>query len=157
MNVLDSDIKSLMNKYKKYVVYGLSNDEEKASHYVPVYMREHRWDMVGTYPKQHAAGEFKIFNQLSSVPAEYRKMVNVFRSSERVPEVIDEILALGGVDLSAQPLEPWPRFNHSPGMPLSPIKGAPSGSMGRAPFHSCTLTPVLAFCAAPGNQSCSTL
>ena len=98
MNVLDSDIKSLMNKYKKYVVYGLSNDEEKASHYVPVYMREHRWDMVGTYPKQHAAGEFKIFNQLSSVPAEYRKMVNVFRSSERVPEVIDEILALGGVE-----------------------------------------------------------
>ena len=98
MNVADSEIKSMMNKYKKYVVYGLSSDEDKASHYVPVYMKEHGWDMVGTYPKKHDVGGFKIFEQLSSVPAEYRKMVNVFRSSDRIPEVVDEILAVGGVE-----------------------------------------------------------
>jgi hypothetical protein len=45
---------------------------------------------------------------------------------------------------SAQPLEPWPRLSHTPGMPLAPSTGGPSGSMGRAPFHSCTLAPVLA-------------
>ena len=42
-------------------------------------------------------------------------------------------------------------------MPLSPMMGGPSGSMGLAPFHSCTLAPVLESWAAPGNQSCSTL
>ena len=55
---------------------------------------------------------------------------------------------------SAQPLEPWPRFSHSPGMPLAPMTGGPSGSMGRAPFHTCT---PLDRRAAAGNQSASTL
>jgi hypothetical protein len=41
-------------------------------------------------------------------------------------------------------------------MPVAPISGGPSGSIGRAPFHSCTAAPVLASCAAPGNQSWST-
>jgi uncharacterized protein len=99
MNVLDREIKSLMSKYKKYAVYGLSNNIEKASHYVPVYMRDQGWDIVGTYPKDHDVGQFKIFDLLSNVPSDYRKMVNVFRSSERIPEVIDEVLAIGGIEL----------------------------------------------------------
>ncbi len=99
MNVSESEIKPLLEKYKKYVVYGLSPDTTKASHYVGVYMRNKGWDMVGTYPKNHEVGEFKIYDQLKSVPAEYRKFVNVFRSSENIPQVVDEILAVGGVEL----------------------------------------------------------
>ena len=54
---------------------------------------------------------------------------------------------------SAQPLEPWPRLSHTPGMPLAPITGGPSGNIGRAPFQLCAL----ACTAAPGNQSSSHL
>ena len=54
----------------------------------------------------------------------------------------------------AQPLEPWPRFSHTPGTPLAPSTGGPSGSMGRAPFHTCTPRDRR---AAPGYQSSSTL
>src|SRR5690606_38223423 len=39
---------------------------------------------------------------------------------------------------SAQPLEPWPMLIHTPGTPVAPSSGGPSGSIGRAPFHSCT-------------------
>jgi hypothetical protein len=99
MNVKENEIKDLLNKYKKFSVYGLSPDEEKASHYVPVYMRDHGWEMVGTYPKIHDAGGFQIYSKLSDVPAEYRKFVDVFRSSDRIPDVVDEVLAAGGVEV----------------------------------------------------------
>ncbi|MNT14307.1 hypothetical protein D3C72_1493060 [compost metagenome] len=99
MNVKDSEFKSLLEKYQKFSVYGLSPDETKASHYVPLYMRNHGWQMVGTYPKIHSSGGFQIFKSLKEVPAEYRKFVDVFRSSDRIDEVVDEALEVGGVEV----------------------------------------------------------
>lgn len=99
MNVKDSDFKSLLEQYQKIAVYGLSNDPQKPSHYVPLYMREQGWDLVGTYPKPHSFNQFQIYPSLKEVPAEYRKFVNVFRSSEKIPEVVDEVLKLGGVEV----------------------------------------------------------
>lgn len=99
MNVADSEIKALLEKYKKFAVYGLSPDPEKPSHYVPVYMRSNGWQMVGTYPKPHSEGGFEVYKSLKEIPPEYRKFVDVFRSSDRIPEVVDEILAVGGVEV----------------------------------------------------------
>lgn len=99
MNVKDSEFKSLLQQYKKFAVYGLSPDPDKASHYVPLYMRDHGWDMVGTYPKQHNVNQFQIYPSLKEVPPEYRKFVDVFRSSERIPDVVDEVLEVGGVEV----------------------------------------------------------
>jgi uncharacterized protein len=99
MNVLDSEIKDLITKYKKFSVYGLSSDEDKASHYVPLYMRDHGWEMVGIYPKQHEVNGFNIYDKLSKIPADYRKFVDVFRSSDRIPQVVDEVIEVGGVEV----------------------------------------------------------
>ena len=99
MNVKDSEFKALLKKYKKFAVYGLSPDATKASHYVPLYMRDHGWKMVGTYPKDHNASGFKIYKTLKDIPAEYRKFVDVFRSSDRIEDVVDEALEAGGVEV----------------------------------------------------------
>jgi uncharacterized protein len=99
MNVKDSEIKGLMEQYKKFAVYGLSPDAEKPSHYVPKYMRDHGWQMVGTYPKIHEVDGFKIYPKLADVPAEYRKFLDVFRSSDRIGELVDEVLEVGGVEV----------------------------------------------------------
>jgi uncharacterized protein len=99
MNVKESEIKNLLTHYQEFSVYGLSPDEDKPSHYVPLYMRDHGWKIVGTYPKEHESNGFKIYKKLADVPAEYRKFVDVFRSSERVPEVVDEVLECGGVEV----------------------------------------------------------
>ena len=99
MNVSDNEIKDLLESYKQYVVYGLSPSLEKPSHYVPVYMRDHGWDMVGVYPKIHDQNAFKIYKSLSEVPLEYRKFINVFRASERIPDLVDELIELGGVEV----------------------------------------------------------
>lgn len=99
MNVKNPEIKELLNKYKKFAVYGLSGDPDKPSHYVPLYMREHGWKMVGSYPKKHNVNGFEIYDSLKAVPAEYRKFVDVFRSSDKIPDVVDEVLAVGGVEV----------------------------------------------------------
>lgn len=96
MNVQDSEIKNLMSRYKKFVVYGLSPDPTKPSHYVPLYMREKGWDVVGVYPKPHSVNGFKIYDKLSEVPPEYLKFIDVFRASDRIPEVVNEVLSLKG-------------------------------------------------------------
>jgi predicted CoA-binding protein len=99
MNVGEHEIKGILEKYKKFSVYGLSGEPAKPSHYVPLYMRDHGWQMVGTYPKSHQENGFKIYPSLKEVPAEYRKFVDVFRASDRIPEVVDEVLAAGGVEV----------------------------------------------------------
>ncbi len=99
MNVKENEIKNLLTQYKKFSVYGLSPEIQKPSHYVPLYMRNHGWEMVGTYPESHSASEFKIYESLSEVPADYRKFVDVFRGSNVIPRIVDEILAVGGVEV----------------------------------------------------------
>ncbi|XDD45821.1 CoA-binding protein [Leptospira sp. WS39.C2] len=99
MNVPDSEFKSLLQSYKTITVYGLSNDPSKPSHYVPAFIREKGWNVIGTYPKEHSVGDFQIYKSLKEVPIESRKFIDVFRSSDKIPEVVDEILSLGGTEV----------------------------------------------------------
>lgn len=99
MNVADSAFAELLKSNKKMVVYGLSPDVSKASHYVPVYMREQGWEIVGIYPKPHDVSEFTIYNSLKDVPLESRRFVNVFRSSDKILQVVEEAIAVGGVEV----------------------------------------------------------
>ena len=100
MNVKDSEIKALLSHYKDIAVYGLSPDPTKPSHYVPIYMQEQGWNIIaGTYPKAHNEGGFRIYTQLADIPTDFRKFLDVFRSSDRIPEVVDEVLRVGGVEV----------------------------------------------------------
>lgn len=99
MNVSDQEIKVILQKYKKICVIGLSPDTHKPSHSVPTYMRDQGFDIVGVYPQQSGAGGFKIYTDLKDVPPEYRKFINVFRRSEKILEVVNEVLALGGAEV----------------------------------------------------------
>lgn len=99
MNVNDQDFKELLEQYPQITVYGLSPDGKKPSYYVPEFIRGRGWDIVGVYPREHSEGGFKIYNSLADVPASYRKFINVFRSSDKIDAFVDEILALGGVEV----------------------------------------------------------
>ena len=99
MNIKDNEIKDLMLNYKQYSVYGLSPDVKKPSHYVPLYMRDEGWDMVGIYPRPHDHGEFQIYKNLNDVPQKYKKFLNVFRASNKIPDLVDEVIASGGVEV----------------------------------------------------------
>lgn len=99
MNVTDSEIKDILVKYKKLTVYGLSKDENKPSQYVPVYMASKGYDIVGIYPTEKQIAGFPIFQSLSQIPKEHLRFVDVFQKSEKIPAIVDEIIALGGVEV----------------------------------------------------------
>lgn len=97
MNTTDADIKRILADYKKITVLGLSPDSGKPSHRIPVFMRSQGYDVVGVYPNGKETDGFKIYQSLAEVPAEQRQFVNVFRGSEKISMIVDEILKLGGV------------------------------------------------------------
>lgn len=99
MNIKDNEIKELLLNYKKIAVYGLSPDSSKPSHYVPVYMKDKGWQIIGIYPKEVKDSNFTLYKNLAEVPKEYKKFLNVFRSSEKIPELVDEVIKTGGVEV----------------------------------------------------------
>lgn len=99
MNVEESEIKGLLDSYKKIGVYGLSDNPDRPSHYVPLYMREQGWDLVGAYPRDHSQNDFAIYKSFAEMPEEYRKFANIFRASDKIPMVVDELLEIGGIEV----------------------------------------------------------
>ncbi len=99
MNVSDLQIKEILLKYKNICVLGLSPELLKPSHYVPLFMKNNGYTVVGVYPKLFQTTDMKIYTDLQEVPIKQRAFVNVFRRSESVPEVIDEVLRVGGCEV----------------------------------------------------------
>lgn len=99
MNTSENDIKNILLTYKKFTVYGLSPDGSKPSQRVPLFMKSKGYDAVGVYPKGENINGFPIYSSLMAVPAEYRKFVDVFRSPDHILQVVDEVLAVGGVEV----------------------------------------------------------
>ncbi len=99
MNVNEQEIEKILNEQKRICVIGLSPDMSKPSYGVPHYMKQHGYDVVGVYPRGEETAGMKIYPKLADVPIEYRQFINVFRRAEAIPEVVDEVLKLGGCEV----------------------------------------------------------
>jgi predicted CoA-binding protein len=99
MNVDNDGIKKILTENKNICVIGLSPDYSKPSHSVPMFMKSKGYNITGVYPRGQDIGDVKVYAQLKDVPEKDRYFINVFRRSEAIPEVIDEILKLGGTKI----------------------------------------------------------
>lgn len=99
MNVKSAEFSELLKRYKKITVIGISPDPSKPSQSVPLYMKAQGYEVVGVNPGQTEIAGIKIYSSLAEVPAEFRKFVNVFRRPDHIPAVVDDVLAVGGVEL----------------------------------------------------------
>lgn len=96
MNVDNDGIKKILTENANICVIGLSPDASKPSHSVSMFMKSKGYSIVGVYPRGKDIGDVKVYAALKDVPEKDRYFVNVFRRSEAIPEVVDEILRLGG-------------------------------------------------------------
>ncbi len=97
MNTTDADIKKILTDYKKICVYGINPDQSKPSFQIPRYMAKQGYQITGVYPREVEIEDYRIYRTLSEVPAQDRMFVDVFRKSEAIPEVVDDVLKAGGV------------------------------------------------------------
>lgn len=87
-------IAELLKSAKTIAVVGLSDNPARTSYGVSAYMQSQGYRIIPVNPAiSEALGE-KAYPTLSEVP-EKVDIVNVFRRSEYVPEVVDEAIRLG--------------------------------------------------------------
>ncbi len=75
-------------------VVGLSEDPDKASHYVSAYMQRHGYRILPINPSVESALGEKSYSSLSELPVK-PDVVNVFRLPRHLPAIVDEMIQLG--------------------------------------------------------------
>lgn len=89
------DIKEMLTKYKNIAVVGLSPDPSKPSHGVAAYLKRVGYRIIPVNPscQQDILGE-QCYPTLADIPDQV-DIVDVFRRSEYLPEIVDQAIAKG--------------------------------------------------------------
>lgn len=97
----DVAIRALLEKAKRIVVVGLSPKPHRDSHRIGRYLQEQGYEVVPVYPREEEILGQKVYRQLQDVPGTI-DLVNVFRRSEDLPAVFDDVLASGALAVWTQ-------------------------------------------------------
>lgn len=89
----DDEIGKLLRSSKTIAVVGLSDSPLRPSHGVAAYMQSHGYRIIPVNPAVKGALGEKAVPSLSEI-SEKVDIVDVFRRSEFVPEVVDEAIRL---------------------------------------------------------------
>jgi len=89
-----STMSSLLRSSKTIAVVGLSNKRWRASHGVSEYMQRAGYRIIPVNPELTEALGEKSYPDLDSVPGPI-DIVNIFRRSEFVPELVDAAIRIG--------------------------------------------------------------
>jgi uncharacterized protein len=89
-----ADFKKMLTTYKTIAVVGLSPDEGKPSHGVAAYLKKAGFRIIPVNP---SCGEIlgeRCYPTVADIPEEV-EIVDIFRRSEFVPEIVDQAIAKG--------------------------------------------------------------
>ena len=89
-----SPAERILRGYRRIAVVGLSDDPERPSHGVASYMREHGYTILPVNPNLDSWEGLEAYGSLSEVPRPV-EVVDIFRRSEFVGEVVDEAIRIG--------------------------------------------------------------
>jgi predicted CoA-binding protein len=86
----DAELTELLD-LRTIAVVGMSNTPGKAAHGVPRYLRDHGYEVIPVNPTADEVQGLPAYDSLAEVDAEI-DMVDVFRPSEEVSGIVDEVL-----------------------------------------------------------------
>ncbi len=87
----------VVRKYKVIAVVGASKNPEKEAYSVPKYMQDHGYKIVPVNPTADQVVGEKAYPSLKELPPELARqvdMVNVFRPSEELPQVAQQVVEM---------------------------------------------------------------
>ncbi len=95
MNDIDEmkQIADLLHTAKTIAVVGLSDNPGRTSFQISEVMAARGYKVVGVNPMIKYAGSFEVYASLKDVPFKI-DIVNVFRRSETIPEIIEDVLSV---------------------------------------------------------------
>lgn len=89
----DDEVAKLLKSAKNIAVVGLSSSPLRPSYGVSAYMQSHGYHIIPVNPSINGALGEKAYATLADVPGPI-DIVNVFRRSDQVPEVVQEAIRL---------------------------------------------------------------
>jgi len=81
----------VLKRYRTVAVIGASRDPSKWAHIVPKYLKEHGYRIIPINPTASEILGEKTYKSLMEVP-EVVEVVEVFRPSEEVPKIVEEVI-----------------------------------------------------------------
>ena len=87
------NICEILRNSKNIAVVGISKDETKTSRRIAEFLIKNNYMVVGVNPTIDIAGDIKVYNNLIDIPHQV-DIVDVFRKSEDIPSLIDDILKI---------------------------------------------------------------
>ena len=91
------NIEQIFANTSNIAVFGLSKNELRDSYQVSVYMKNAGYNIIPINPTIDSVMGVKSYNSLMNIPEEMLKnieLVNVFRKSEFVKEIVDEVIEI---------------------------------------------------------------
>ena len=88
----DETIRQLLERVRRIAVVGLSPKPQRDSHRVARYLLERGYEIVPVYPREDEILGQKVYRSVRDVPGTV-DLVDVFRRSEELPEMVDDVLA----------------------------------------------------------------
>jgi predicted CoA-binding protein len=85
------DLVEVLKRYRTVAVVGASRDPSKWAHIVPKYLKEHGYRIIPINPTASEILGEKAYKSLMEVPEEV-EVVEVFRPSEEVPKIAEEVI-----------------------------------------------------------------
>jgi hypothetical protein len=86
------EIRALLGRARRIAVVGLSPRPDRDSHRVARYLLERGYEIVPVYPREDEILGAKVYRSVRDIPGRV-DVVDVFRRSEELPEVVDDLLA----------------------------------------------------------------
>ncbi|MDD5361491.1 MAG: CoA-binding protein [Ignavibacteria bacterium] len=85
----------ILNKYKTIAVVGFSDNPDRDSNAISLYMKEKGYNIIGVNPKLggKTINGIICYSELKDIPGKV-EIVNIFRKSEALPEIVNQVIAL---------------------------------------------------------------
>jgi predicted CoA-binding protein len=94
VGILPPDAETILRRFRRIAVVGVSDRPERPSHYVAQYLIDAGYEVTPVNPQlPHVLGR-PCYPDLAAVPTPV-EVVDVFRRSELVPPIVDAAIAIG--------------------------------------------------------------
>jgi uncharacterized protein len=91
---LDDTMREILVESKTVAVVGASHDSDRAGCYIPAYLKDQGYRVIGVNPNIDVFLGEPAFDSLADIP-EPVDVVEVFRRPEHTPDVVRDAIAIG--------------------------------------------------------------
>jgi uncharacterized protein len=92
-NASSAEIERILEASKTIAVVGISPKEERPSHWIALYLRDHGYNVIGVNPGHSEILGIKVYPSLRDIP-EPVDLVDLFIRAENIPPLVEDAISI---------------------------------------------------------------